>query len=385
MLRQKDDNQEEYTSKAPRDELIQSINYAIKTGSFNKKRWVNSFKNVCVFGLGKYFDETFVQQNVQKRYNVNLLCDNNPKKLKTTYGISCISVDKLKEIENIIVIIMVGNSESLCRQLDDYKLPWVLYQELSMDDYMGIPEDTKWFVDNSHKILDVYDLLEDEKSKQVYATVLSNRIAHPIAESWYREVYSDDEYFYTDCFKLSDKEVYVDCGAYDGDTIQRFLQAVNYKYSHIYGFELDTKIYIRLKENVKSIKNITCINAGVWDTSGQINYGRGWINDLDEGISIYKRDTVVKGNVLDLDTSICEKNVTLLKMDIEGAEYRALKGGVKLIEKYHPKLAICLYHRLNDFWELPLLINKLVPEYKIFVRHHVPINEYGTVMYASID
>ena len=72
-------------------------------------------------------------------------------------------------------------------------------------------------------------------------------------------------------------------------------------------------------------------------------------------------------------------------MDIEGAEYRALKGGVKLIEKYHPKLAICLYHRLNDFWELPLLINKLVPEYKIFVRHHVPINEYGTVMYASID
>ncbi len=90
MLRQKDDNQEEYTSKAPRDELIQSINYAIKTGSFNKKRWVNSFKNVCVFGLGKYFDETFVQQNVQKRYNVNLLCDNNPKKLKTTYGISCI-------------------------------------------------------------------------------------------------------------------------------------------------------------------------------------------------------------------------------------------------------------------------------------------------------
>ena len=51
-----------------------------------------------------------------------------------------------------------------------------------MDDYMGIPEDTKWFVDNSHKILDVYDLLEDEKSKQVYATVLSNRIAHPIAE-----------------------------------------------------------------------------------------------------------------------------------------------------------------------------------------------------------
>ena len=48
------------------------------------------------------------------------------------------------------------------------------------------------------------------RSKQVYATVLSNRIAHPIAESQYREVYSDDEYFYTDCFKLSDKEVYVD-------------------------------------------------------------------------------------------------------------------------------------------------------------------------------
>ena len=76
MLRQKDDNQEEYTSKAPRDELIQSINYAIKTGSFNKKRWVNSFKNVCVFGLGKYLSSKMYRNDTTLIYYVIIILKN---------------------------------------------------------------------------------------------------------------------------------------------------------------------------------------------------------------------------------------------------------------------------------------------------------------------
>ena len=367
-----------------REELVQAIDYAIKTGSFNKKKWVNSFENVCVFGLGKYFNEAFEQQNVQKRYHVNLLSDNNPEKLKCSYGIPCVALDELKNIESVIVIIMVGDSESLCKQLDGYKLPWVLYQELSLDDYMEIPDDTKWFIDNKNKIIEVYDLLEDEKSKQVYSTVLSNRIAHPVAKAWYRDVFSNDEYFHTDCFVLSDKEVYVDCGAYDGDTIQRFMQSVGYKYDHIYGYELDNELYKRLNKKMENIKKVTFINAGVWNSSGQLTYGRGTENDPDEGISIYKRDSVVKGNVVTLDNSLLDNGVTLIKMDIEGAEQKALVGGETIIKRYTPKLAICLYHRLDDLWEIPLYIKSICPQYKIFMRHHFPFNEWGTVMYASV-
>lgn len=374
-----------YTEDTYRDELTQAINYAVKTGSFNRKKWVNSFENVCVFGLGRYFNEAFTQQNVQERYHVNFLSDNNLEKLRSFYGIPCIPVNELRELDNVIVIIMVGNSESLCKQLDEYGIPWVLYQELAIDAFMGIPEDTKWFAGNSHKILEVYDLLEDKKSKQVYATVLSNRIAHPVAKRWYRDVVSDDEYFYTDCFRLTDREHYVDCGAYNGDSILRFMQAMEHKYSHIYAYELDKELYGQLEENVRNIKNITCINAGVWDSSGEISYGKGTQNDPAAGISVYKKDNVVKGNVVDLDTSLLGKEVTLIKMDIEGAEQKALKGAEKIIKSYAPKLAICLYHRLDDLWEIPLYIKKLNPQYKIFIKHHFPFNEWATVMYASVS
>lgn len=372
-----------FTEDTYREELIQAINYALKTGSFNRKKWVNSFENVCVFGLGRYFSEAFTQQNVQERYHVNFLSDNNPEKLKSFYGIPCISVNELRELDNVIVIIMVGNSESLCKQLDEYGIPWVLYQELSIDAFMEIPEDTKWFADNSNKILEVYDLLADEKSKQVYATVLSNRIAHPVAKRWYREVFSDDEYFYTGCFNLTDKECYVDCGAYNGDTIRRFAQSVNYKYSHIYGYELDKENYENLKKNLGSVNNITCINSGVWENSKDVVYGKGTVNDPKSGISIYKKDNTLKGTVVDLDTSLLGKKVTLIKMDIEGAEQKALKGAENILKKQVPKLAICLYHRLDDLWEIPLYIKKINPQYEIFIRHHVSINEWGTVMYAS--
>lgn len=367
-----------------REELVQAIDYAIETGSFNKKKWVNSFENVCVFGLGKYFDEAFIQQNVQERYHVNFLSDNTPDKLKNSYCVPCISVEKLRNLHNVVVIIMVGNSEYLCKQLDEWGIPWVLYQELAVDAFLEIPENTKWFTDNSDKILEVYDLLDDKKSKQVYATVLSNRIAHPVAKRWYREVVSDDEYFYTDCFQLSDNEIYVDCGAYDGDTIRRFMQAVGHKYSHIYAYELDKELYENLEKNVRNIKNVTCINAGVWDCSGKINYGKGTQNDPAEGISVYKKNNVVEGDVVDLDTSLLGKRVTLIKMDIEGAEQKALKGAEKTIKNHAPKLAICLYHRLDDLWEIPLYIKKLNPKYKIFIKHHFPFSEWTTVMYASV-
>ena len=70
-------------------------------------------------------------------------------------------------------------------------------------------------------------------------------------------------------------------------------------------------------------------------------------------------------------------------MDIEGAEQNALEGAKDIILRNKPKLAICLYHKPEDLWEIPLYIHSLVPEYKIYIRHHSHTNE-ETVMYAHI-
>ena len=68
-------------------------------------------------------------------------------------------------------------------------------------------------------------------------------------------------------------------------------------------------------------------------------------------------------------------------MDIEGMEIPALKGGKKLIERCYPTLAICMYHKETDYWEIPMLIKENWPDYKIYIRHHTDLmNE--TVCYA---
>jgi hypothetical protein len=62
-------------------------------------------------------------------------------------------------------------------------------------------------------------------------------------------------------------------------------------------------------------------------------------------------------------------------------ELEALKGAEKTIRRYKPKLAICLYHRREDFIEIPLFIKELVPEYKFFMRHYSDY-AYDTILYA---
>ena len=68
-------------------------------------------------------------------------------------------------------------------------------------------------------------------------------------------------------------------------------------------------------------------------------------------------------------------------MDVEGAELEALKGARNLIERDKPKLAICLYHKDDDIWEIPYYIKKLVPEYKLYIRHYSNY-QCETVLYA---
>ncbi|QHI72056.1 FkbM family methyltransferase [Aminipila terrae] len=90
----------------------------------------------------------------------------------------------------------------------------------------------------------------------------------------------------------------------------------------------------------------------------------------------------VKVQAVNLDSVLEEKeDISFIKMDVEGAELEALEGAKNTIQQFKPKLAICVYHKVEHHWEIPLYIKNLNPKYKIFMRHH---NLMGieTVCYA---
>jgi hypothetical protein len=71
-----------------------------------------------------------------------------------------------------------------------------------------------------------------------------------------------------------------------------------------------------------------------------------------------------------IDKFFAQIKPTYIKMDIEGSELKALHGARKTVKKYLPVLAICVYHKPKDIWEIPLYINSISNKYRFFLRAH---------------
>ena len=66
-------------------------------------------------------------------------------------------------------------------------------------------------------------------------------------------------------------------------------------------------------------------------------------------------------------------------MDIEGAEMHALQGASNTIKQFKPKLAICVYHDLSDFWTVPQFVRSLGLDYEFYFGHYTPHAEESVV------
>lgn len=237
--------------------------------------------------------------------------------------------------------------------------------------------------DNLKSECKVLSLFEDEDSK----TIIKNRIdffanGNISAICSIPDAFEGREYYEFFSKQLAADEVFFDCGAFTGDSIADFLDAVNGSYKSIVAFEPDKKSHLKLTQfaNEKALKNITCINAGTGIREEKLcftsNGGAGeMFTDTSNGETV---------SIVPLDKYIKFKP-SLIKMDIEGFELDALKGAENTIKELKPKLAICLYHKPMDLIEIPLYLKSLVPEYKFSLRQHCPSKLYDVVLYAEVD
>ena len=229
--------------------------------------------------------------------------------------------------------------------------------------------------ENEDKFDAVYNSLADEESRRVYLDILSFKVSGKI--DYLLNSFVDKSKVYSDILKLGSCENIIDLGAYDGDTIREFLEATGGEYDYITALEPDEKNFKKLLKNTEEMFNISCLNMGAWDKKDTLIFSKkaGRNSKLSaEGIGV---------QVIDIDS--LELRPTFIKMDIEGAELKALCGMEKTVKEYSPKLYVCAYHRNEDLFALPLKILELNESYKIYFRHSKYIPAWESNFYCTLN
>jgi FkbM family methyltransferase len=233
-----------------------------------------------------------------------------------------------------------------------------------------------------YNYLKVFDLLDDEASKILYYRVLKGRIFYGAINPLFPPMpkVSYKQYFHSQV-KPEDGDCIVDAGAYIGDTIEDIVKE-NIAYKQIYAFEPDEQNYAKLIENTKTYQSVEAHKYGLWDKSDKLYFSAESNSGSSITSDISKSNQTI--NTISLDEFFKDKeNPTLIKMDIEGAELNALLGAKEIICKYKPKLQICIYHKPEHLYQIPIILKEWVKDYKLYIGHHT-FSFGDTVLYAKV-
>jgi len=279
--------------------------------------------------------------------------------------------DLVKELGDFTVALCFGSSlpdvMSHIREVDSRHELLIPNIPVVGDELM----DEAYIEANRADIQRAYDLLADERSREVFKGVLDFYYTGRLR--YLDDIESDKDEVFTDILRLRD-ERYLDLGAYRGDTVDEFLRYTD-GYRSITAVEPNPKNFSKLCSHIEGIFNVTAINAGIADREGvmRISKKSGRMPTLGcaDGVEI---------PVTTVDSIGGEP--TYIKVDIEGMERAMLKGAEHTLKAFKPKLDIAAYHRTGDFFSLVLQLNDINPDYRVFLRKHPYIPCWDLNIYA---
>lgn len=319
---------------------------------------------IALYGAGKYGKVALhnIKKYLPQLEIIFFIDDNNVRNDSDIEGLKVLSLhEAIKQEKNFNIIITNYYISSVLKKIEaeGFDLNKVFF----WGQFLIEDVDYSYLVKNRDNLYSAYNSLGDNLSKIIFESMVSARINKNI--DLLGRTCETKQYFPQDIFEWNDEEVFVDGGAYDGDTIEAFLECTGQKYKYIYAFEPDKSNWKRLLNRAYT-RNIKIYNAGLYSETKNISFDSNRGGSSKVGETGADTVQVIKFDDLDLP----EKNISFIKMDIEGSELSALQGMKETIKKNKPKLAICIYHKLEDLWELPLYIKSLVPEYKLYIRNY---------------
>lgn len=239
--------------------------------------------------------------------------------------------------------------------------------------------DMDYVSQNAEQIKKAYSLLADDLSKKVFADSINYKISGNI--DYLKPITTDKSEIFEKLI-IGKDEIFMDLGAYDGDTIRELLEFTGGEYNSIIAVEPDKKNFKKLSSFIEEngLKNVRAENVGIWSESAILKFDNkaGRNSSLSEN---GKTELMVNS----VDNILNSEPATIIKMDVEGAEKEALLGAAETINKYKPKIIASAYHRNEDIFSLINQINDICPDYKIYLRHHLYLPAWETNIYAAAN
>jgi FkbM family methyltransferase len=237
-------------------------------------------------------------------------------------------------------------------------------------------------INHQTELIRVYHALADDESRACFAFHLYQLVC-PDPVFTVEATLQTETYFPPAIVSLSRQEVFVDGGAYDGVTLSRFIERCEGECSAYIGVEPDPESFAKLKDCVETFRSRLANDFSI--RSCALGGGRGSVTFGAVGTISSAADAAIVGGlkveVLSLPDVVGGYKPSLIKLDIEGAELETLQGGVELLQRSRSTLAVCVYHRQDHFWSIPLFVLTHLPDFTISLRRH---REYldDFVMYA---
>jgi FkbM family methyltransferase len=336
-------------------------------------------KELYIFGYGSFAQDCF---SALKKEGLNIkgyiVSQRNSLNKENIFAI-----DEL-DLSNSTVLIGVFNREHPYQELIEsleknnckfILMPWDIYRPLKK--YLGFRywlEDPQFYTENSDNISKAIELLGDEESKIIFENVI--RFRSGLMNEY--SLFKSDEFQYFNKFTCnnlsSDDLIYVDGGAYDGDS---YLDCIKYQnISEAFLFEPDPNNFKLLLENCSILENKPClIPLGLSDS-----YDTFTFSSIGEAGHIDNKGDISIATCA-LDDFFGNKKINFIKLDIEGNEKKALIGAKNIIKEHTPLICLSAYHRPEDIWELANVINSISEKYSFYLRQHY-FNSFDVVLYA---
>lgn len=238
-----------------------------------------------------------------------------------------------------------------------------------LDPANGVFEEIELKADELHNHIDdfvwLYGRLSDYRSKKTLYAVLNNWYAYDFKTTTQVKEYAFDEYFDHDIIPDARDEVFVDLGAYFGESTLSFV--LNYGkecYRKIYCYEITPSVFAELEKTLSVLPDVDCRMEGVADREGAMKIS---VCPASISANTLSDQGEIEVTVTSLDADISEP-VSIIKADIEGGEQRALTGAKNHIVNDHPKLLFSVYHGNEDLWKIARMIDEMSSDYKFYMR-----------------